>query len=139
MPSTSSSEVQPSILQYSFSPASNVYQDPAYTATPTPGLPSPRTSTVNSELDLNSPPHLLPAADQPINLSTMRELLQSREREIIDRVLYQLRSQNPTQPMTAGRDPQSVQPQAPNPRPPQPSSTLVRITELESQLARLQG
>jgi len=100
-PSPSSGEVEPSIPQYSFSPLSNAYQDPSNTAAPTHSLPSIRTPTRDSDLDPNSPPHLPPASDAPINLSMMRDLLQSHEQEIVERVVHQRGSQNPSQTIPA--------------------------------------
>ena len=67
----------------------------------------------------------------------MRELLRSHEQDIVDRVVLLLRTQPNPQPAPTAPHPPTLQYPAPGTQPGPANPTLVRIAELETQLAEL--
>jgi len=74
-----------------------------------------------------------------INIDTMRELLRSHEQDIINRVVLQLSSQNPTLPPATDSNFQALPPTHTGTQPLIPSPTQLRISELERQLSQLRA
>ena len=136
-PPSSSVETEPSIPQFSHSPYSNSPLPNSQAPSPNTMTPRPETPATPSEVHMHSSSSIV--SEQPLNASTMRELLRSHEQEIIDRVILRVGVQNPTPHAPSPTNallpwhiPQATLLQQPNP-------TLVRIAELERQLAQLKG
>ena len=134
--SSSSHEAQPSTPQYSHSPSSN--QGAERPAPPVHSATRTETRTPTSTILPDSSPISIQAPESPINLETMRELLRSQQQEIVDQVLHQISSQNTAQ-TPSSRHARVHQYDAPNPPNPEENPTLVRIAELEGQIAQLRG
>ena len=134
--SSSSHEAQPSTPQYSHSPSSN--QGAERPAPPVHSATRTETRTPTSTILPDSSPISIQAPESPINLQTMRELLRSQQQEIVDQVLHQISSQNTAQ-TPSSRHARVHQYDAPNPPNPEENPTLVRIAELEGQIAQLRG
>ena len=141
-------ETNPSTPEYSHTPPSNtrtLSRSPISQRTRGPHTELPRSPSV-----LETRPSPTPPSEASINLSTMRELLRSHEQDIVDRVVLQLRTQPPSQPSTIPPDQLAshypalgTQPvphySVPGTQPVVANPTLIRIAELETQLAELRA
>lgn len=98
----------------------------------------PNTPAHPSEEESRSPSSS--STNQSINLSSMCELLRSHKQEIVHRVMQQLNSQSLLLPAVNHPIPQSEPrspPSLPGTQPPSSNPTLMKIAELESQVAAL--
>ena len=141
-------ETNPSTPEYSHTPPSNtriLSRSPISQRTTGPHTEPPRSPSV-----LGTRPSPTPPSEASINLSTMRELLRSHKQDIVDRVVLQLRTQPPSQPSTIPPDQLAshypalgTQPvphySVPGTQPVVANPTLIRIAELETQLAELRA
>jgi len=129
-------EVEPSTPAYTLSPADNApARSPTIFSISCTTLRQPPTIATPSTRDNESHPASSPGT--AISLTTMRELLRSHEQDIVDRVVDQLTSRNPSLP-----SPTLPSPHIPhNPHlggePPPANPILTNILQLEAQLAEL--
>ena len=123
--------------RHSYSPSSstNTLQPSRTPISRSSTVQQPRTPSIPRQT--NSSPVSHAASVTSINLSTMRELLRSHEQDIVDRVLHQLTSQNPPQHSIVNTEQHSGSHQRTRTQPPPANPTMVKIAELESQLAQL--
>jgi len=138
-PTSYSHELAPSTPQYSHSPGSStntIEQSRSPLSTHRAAQPQ-RTSPVPRQT--NSSPISQATSDTSINLSKMRELLRSHEQGRVDRVLLQLTSQSLPQPGIANTEPHTISHPRTGTQPPIANLIMVRIAELESQLAQLRA
>jgi len=137
-PSSTSNKVEPSTPRYSHLPLRDMQQCISRTLSPLAASSTePPTYALPSQHGLDSSPQQ--AANIPINLRMMQQLLRSHEQVIVDRVLHQLSSRNHTQPVTPSHILQAEHLATLNPPSSQLNCTQKRIQELESQLAELKG
>ena len=131
--SSESGDKEPSDSEYRHSSSTHTLQHiPGEVLSRAASCVTPATS---SEPDTIPAP--VPSPDGSINLYSMRELLRSHEQDIVDRVVLRLSSQQichspPSQPNPEPQQFPEVATLAPR-----RNATLTRITELESQLAKL--
>ena len=135
--STSSENAEDNTSEYRASPHQNSPHNTPNVSISTPSTLSETSFTLSAE-DILQHPQSQP--EPTLRLNDIRELLQSHEQGIVDRVVNQLNSQNATNtrpyPQTNTCEPPTTS-TVPASRP--RNSTILRITELEGELAQLRA
>jgi len=132
-PESSSNGGNPREYEYS-TPSNNQNHCLSNDHQSTHNVQSQSPSPVDRVID-GSSPHLYCTRNESISIDDMRELLRSHEKEIVDRVILQLRTKNPSP--TANLTSNSPISSCPPNQQQKAHQSIDRIADLEHQLAQL--